>query len=83
MTEIKVGSKGELFLPKSLREQLGFKAGDRLYLEVNKDGLIIRKVPDLLDLLELPPIGPLEDPDEIEKELEEIQASQMDLALED
>ncbi|MHA2500383.1 MAG: AbrB/MazE/SpoVT family DNA-binding domain-containing protein, partial [Candidatus Hodarchaeales archaeon] len=35
MTEIKVGSKGELFLPKSLREQLGFKAGDRLYLEVN------------------------------------------------
>lgn len=81
MIEIKVGSKGELFLPKSLREQIGIEPGDRLYLEMIEEGLLIKKVPDLLDLLELPSIGPPQNPEEIEDELEEIQAEQIKRSL--
>lgn len=67
LIEIKVGCKGELFLPKKVREQLALETGDRLYIEVIKDGLLIKKAPDLLNLLELPPLGPPETPEEAEQ----------------
>ncbi|MHA2297460.1 MAG: AbrB/MazE/SpoVT family DNA-binding domain-containing protein [Candidatus Hodarchaeales archaeon] len=80
MIEIKVGSKGELFLPKSLQEQLGLKPGDRLFIEVVKDELVIKKAPDLLELVELPPISSLQTPEDIERDLEEMQSEQMELS---
>lgn len=70
--KLKVGSKGELFLPKNIREKLGLKPGDKLLLKVSDNGLIIQKVPDLLEMLELPPISNLQTVDEIEMELDDI-----------
>lgn len=57
MIELKVGSKGELFLPKSLRNRLNLQPGDKLYLDVSDDTIIIKKIPDLAELLRLPMIS--------------------------
>ena len=83
MIELKVGSKGELFLPKSLRENLGLKPGDKLYLELKNDTIIIKKIPDLLELLNLPPISKPMTPEEIDKELGKEQEKQIEYSLGD
>lgn len=77
IVESKVGSKGELFLTKDLREKLGWKAGDPIFFEIQNQTLIIRRIPDLLELLEAPPLGKPESPEEIEQELEQIFKFQM------
>lgn len=76
MVESKVGSKGELFLPKKIRQELDLKAGDKVFFEVLNGILTVIKVPDLLELLQEPPIGEAETPDEIERDLEKIQKQQ-------
>ncbi|HKZ43153.1 MAG TPA: AbrB/MazE/SpoVT family DNA-binding domain-containing protein, partial [Candidatus Hodarchaeales archaeon] len=83
MNEIVVGSKGELFLPKSLRARLGFNPGDRLHLEIHEDYLKIFKAPDLLELLDLPPLSLPQSPEEIERDMEEFQAEQIRYSEED
>lgn len=52
---LKIGSKGEIFPPKDLREELGFKPDQPIILYVHKDQLIIRKVHSLEELLKEPP----------------------------
>ena len=51
---LKIGSKGEIFPPKSLREKLGFEPDQPILLHVHKDQLIIRKVHSLEELLQTP-----------------------------
>ncbi|MBD3188364.1 hypothetical protein GF325_16130 [Candidatus Bathyarchaeota archaeon] len=71
IVESKVGSKGELFLTKEIREKLGLKPGDKIYFEVKNEKLQVWRIPDLLEILELPSIGKPETPEEIEKDLEQ------------
>jgi len=70
IVESKVGSKGELFLTKDIRDLLGLKSGDTIFLEVKDNELIVRRVPDLLEILETPSLGEPESPEEIEREIE-------------
>ncbi|MHA1916766.1 MAG: hypothetical protein ACTSUV_00415 [Candidatus Ranarchaeia archaeon] len=73
LIETKVGSKGELFLSKKNQKLLGYKPGDRIFLEIKKGVLTIRKASDLLDLLEKPTLGKPETPEKIEDELVKLQ----------
>ena len=52
---LKIGSKGEIFPPKDLREKLGFEPDQPIILYVHNDQLIIRKVHSLEEILESPP----------------------------
>jgi antitoxin PrlF len=45
-----VTSKGQITLPKSVRDALGLKAGDRVLFRVHDDRAVLAKVPDFLDL---------------------------------
>ena len=45
-------SKGQLTLPKAVREKLTLKTGDRLRVEVTKDGRVVLE-PATVDVLEL------------------------------
>jgi len=70
IVESKVGSKGELFLTKDIRDLLGLKPGDTIFLEVKNNELIVKRIPDLLELLEKPLLGEPESPEEIERDIE-------------
>lgn len=50
--KLKVGKKGEIFTTKRVREALGLKPGTYVLASVVKDKLIIRKIPDLDELLD-------------------------------
>ena len=52
---LKIGSKGEIFPPKDIREKLGFEPNQPIILYVHNDQLIIRKVHSLEELLKSPP----------------------------
>ncbi len=54
----KVTSKGQITLPKSVREALGLKAGDRVLFRVHPKRAILAKVPDFLSLAGTVPIPP-------------------------
>jgi AbrB family looped-hinge helix DNA binding protein len=43
-------SKGQLTVPKEVREALGLEAGDRVYFTVHERGAILTKIRDFLDL---------------------------------
>jgi antitoxin PrlF len=45
-----VTSKGQITLPKSVREALGLKQGDRVLFRVSKGRAVLAKVPEFLDL---------------------------------
>ena len=47
----KMSTKGQIVIPKALREKLGLKAGDPLAVGLDGDRLILRKI-TLADLLE-------------------------------
>ena len=47
----KMSTKGQIVIPKPLREELGLKPGDQLAVGVDGDRLILRKI-TLADLLE-------------------------------
>lgn len=49
--KLKVGKKGEIFTTKRIREALGLKPDTYVLASVVKDKLIIRKIPDLDELL--------------------------------
>ncbi|HMF32178.1 MAG TPA: AbrB/MazE/SpoVT family DNA-binding domain-containing protein [Candidatus Lokiarchaeia archaeon] len=83
IVESRVGSKGELFLPKNLRKLLDFEPGDRIFFEVQGDILKIRKVPDLLDLLKLPRLGQPATPEEIEQEIEQMNEEQFKMSTDE
>lgn len=53
-----VTSKGQVTLPKSVREALGIKAGDRVLFRVLKGRAVLAKVPDFLELAGSVPVPP-------------------------
>ncbi|HYT80050.1 MAG TPA: AbrB/MazE/SpoVT family DNA-binding domain-containing protein [Actinomycetota bacterium] len=53
-----VTSKGQVTLPKYVRETLRLKAGDRVWFRVHKDRAVLSKVPDFLDLAGSVPVPP-------------------------
>lgn len=52
---LKVGSKGEIFPPKEIREKLGLDPGQPIIIFIHKDQLIVRKLHSLENILQSPP----------------------------
>ncbi|ODS41123.1 MAG: hypothetical protein A7315_06930 [Candidatus Altiarchaeales archaeon WOR_SM1_79] len=61
----KVGSKGELYLPKKIRKKLGFEPNKRIVYRMIKNKLEVEKVPDVVELLKKPKFASVT-PDEFE-----------------
>lgn len=53
-----VTSKGQVTLPKSVREALGLRAGDRILFRVHDGRAVLAKVPDFLELAGSVPVPP-------------------------
>lgn len=83
IVESKVGSKGELFLTKNIRNILGLHPGDKIFFEIKDEILIVRRVPDLLELLEEPSLSKPETPSQIEQDIEEFYKNQEKYSNED
>jgi len=83
IVESRVGSKGELFLTKEIRDRLNLKPGDRICFEIKDEILTVRKVSDLLDLLKDPSIGKPETPEAIEHDLKSMQDDAYQRSTED
>ncbi len=47
----KVGKKGEIYIPKKLREQVNLYPGDDVLVEVKDKNLVIRKRENIIDVL--------------------------------
>lgn len=41
---VRLSSKGQLVIPKSVREELGLEPGDQFHLEVQEDRLVLEPV---------------------------------------
>ena len=54
IAEKQVGSKGEIFPPKEIREKLGLRPGVKINLKVEDSKLIVRPIPRVNDLLKEP-----------------------------
>lgn len=54
MTESRVGSKGELFPPKEIRERLGLRPHGKVVYKVEEGRLVVEPVPTLEDVLREP-----------------------------
>ncbi|MBS7654994.1 AbrB/MazE/SpoVT family DNA-binding domain-containing protein [Candidatus Bathyarchaeota archaeon] len=54
MIESRVGSKGELFPPKKIREKLGLKPHAKVIYRVEEGKLIVEPISSLEDVLEEP-----------------------------
>jgi AbrB family looped-hinge helix DNA binding protein len=46
----KITSKGQVTIPKSVRDALGLQAGDELLFRVERSRAVVAKTPDLLEL---------------------------------
>jgi len=51
---VKIGSKGEIFPPKEVREYLGFTKDQSVVLKVYPNRLIVQKIDTLEDILTKP-----------------------------
>jgi len=49
MQAVKVLPKGQITLPKKIREKLGIKVGDALLLEEGKEGIVLKKGKTIFD----------------------------------
>jgi AbrB family looped-hinge helix DNA binding protein len=54
----KVSSKGQITLPKEIREALGLHRGDEVLFRVHDGRAVLAKVPDLLELAGSVPVPP-------------------------
>jgi len=52
---LKIGSKGEIFPPKEIREYLGLTQNQPIIMSIQEDKLIIRKLHSLEKILAEPP----------------------------
>lgn len=50
MPVARVSSKGQITLPASCRRALGINPKDRVVVEIDGDRIIVRPIPDLLEL---------------------------------
>jgi len=50
----KVGSKGELFPPKKIREKIGLKEGQRVLYRIVQGKLVVEKIASVEEILEKP-----------------------------
>jgi AbrB family looped-hinge helix DNA binding protein len=58
MQAVKVLPKGQITLPKKIREKLGIKVGDALVLEEGREGIVLKKGKTLFDYAgSLPDLG--------------------------
>jgi AbrB family looped-hinge helix DNA binding protein len=55
VAESQVGSKGEIFPPKKIREELGLNPHTRVRYEVKDGRLVVEPIPTLHDVLSKPP----------------------------
>ena len=55
MAQGRVGSKGELFPPKEMRDRLGLKPRRKVIYKVEEGRLVVEPVPTLEDVLREPP----------------------------
>ncbi|MGB9959436.1 MAG: AbrB/MazE/SpoVT family DNA-binding domain-containing protein [Candidatus Bathyarchaeales archaeon] len=55
MEKRRVGSKGELFPPKEIREKLGLKAHTKVIYKIEDGRLIVETIPNLEEILAEPP----------------------------
>jgi AbrB family looped-hinge helix DNA binding protein len=72
ISESRVGSKGELFPNKEIRERLGLKPNTKVIYRVKDGKLIVEPIPNIEDLLDEPSL--------IESSLEEHQNERRELA---
>jgi len=70
----RVGSKGELFPPKEIREKLGLKPGVKVVYRIEGERLVVEPVPSLEDVLKEEPV--------IEVSLEEFHEFRRELSKE-
>jgi len=68
----KVGSKGELFPPKEIRERLNLKPNTRVLYREKQGILTVEPIPTLEELLSEPPV--------VEVTLEELRALRSELS---
>jgi len=54
LQKTKIGSKGEIFPPKEIREKLGLAPGTEVDLQIEDSKLIVRPIPSVIDLLKEP-----------------------------
>jgi AbrB family looped-hinge helix DNA binding protein len=73
MSESRVGSKGELFPPKDIREKLGLKPHTKIIYKVVDGRLIVEPVPSLEEVFQEEPV--------IEITLEEFYTDRKELSL--
>ena len=52
----RVGSKGELFPPKEIREKLGLKAHTKVLYKIEDGRLIVEPIPSIEEVLNEPPL---------------------------
>ena len=43
--KLKIGSKGQVIIPKILRERYGMNEGDEVLIELCEDGILIKRKP--------------------------------------
>jgi AbrB family looped-hinge helix DNA binding protein len=72
MQKSTVGSKGEIFPPKEIRERLGLKPGVEIKYKVENGTLIVERVSKVRDLLKESP--------QVEVTLEELRKFRRDLS---
>lgn len=54
----KITSKGQITLPKAVRDALGLKAGDRVLFRIHPKRAVLAKVPEFLTLAGTVPVPP-------------------------
>lgn len=54
MSKSRVGSKGELFPPKEIREKLGLRAHVKVIYKIEEGRLVVEPIPNLEDVLKEP-----------------------------
>jgi len=54
----KVTSKGQITLPKTVRDALGLRAGDRVLFRIHDRRAVLAKVPNFLSLAGSVPVPP-------------------------
>ena len=45
-SQVKVGERGQVVIPKPIREALGIRPGDRLIVEITAGGVLMYRQPD-------------------------------------